>query len=1044
MLHVSQVRGAQSGGGALMLRLDGVDRQAIHKSINSKRGSLAARMTDLLEGQARRGQPSESFLVQTHVRFATSGPATQRESHPHRFVEAKERGPRRVFRVDELESAPAVRPIETAITHNGDMDALCFRGVRLAYPDLSGFLEHVLWTKNELVGDSPLLAGVFELFLTQGLWLESLRLAYLEIVAEPPPDVTGRASALSGVERAQQVRHLLSQHYPVLSMSALQRMAAVGEQVWLATAPGPKARLTQRSDLTHRLSRALQAEVSGELRVLRNEPLCDLFARRALDAFLDNDLYHAARLVEASSEGTFGCVVTSTLEPDTAVAFARGQPLSIGVQSASGTVAIASERNALRVCDDGGRPLFDARLDFELGSAEIARVKVRTTGQPQLSLYNVAAGRNFSRSELEVSGRLVALRDNPLITPLPHEGAGRVRADLLDTPEILRKARASFADPGAYNHRSATAFASALLEHPTPRLLVIGITTDLWLGEQFTRNLRLCFPNIPCEARSSNDVLKEQADTPLPEGTVVLAISQSGQDFPTLAALYHLRLRAGESGAERLFVLTGELDTLMGQVVHQSYARKAPWLGRVFCNSGGYRPSEAATASVSATHATLCELTLFLCERALHSEHRHLLAIDAQDLRALCLRRDDSVDRHAADIVHAEGSRLSEVAQRIAKHGRRFSWHVLEGIVGFIGAAGVLQANLQLGVPLRPSGLIGLLGDLHAQGWPTTLLRSFATQLDVIFYLLLAPGIVWLLRLAQGRPMWHRQGTRELLIGDTPYVSRIVWLLSRRLFSLSYGFASIKPYAADNQDDLILTHEPLRGTLAVLGIPDARRPHLASHGAAAAMTAKQFSSSRSFAGSGAEVVTLGSGRSGPAPGAHLPLPRASITRSNRVLDLLVEGMFDSWERLLAMQVLVTRMAESIAAFYPLAYDPSRTKDQVFAPTTAAPVSAASFFGLAGVARVVRFSRVSLPFDLIERSFAERRSRVSQDEARLSVLPAPLTAPPMLERPSLVPAAPVPVVPVAPAAPAAAPSVAVLHSVPIGSVTQTASKRAERL
>jgi hypothetical protein len=56
-------------------------------------------------------------------------------------------------------------------------------------------------------------------------------------------------------------------------------------------------------------------------------------------------------------------------------------------------------------------------------------------------------------------------------------------------------------------------------------------------------------------------------------------------------------------------------------------------------------------------------------------------------------------------------------------------------------------------------------------------------------------------------------------------------------------------------------------------------------------------------------------------------------------------MFDSWERLMAMQVFLDRFARSLSGFWPLRYDRSRTKDQVFAPTTAAPVSAAAIYQL---------------------------------------------------------------------------------------------------
>jgi hypothetical protein len=232
------------------------------------------------------------------------------------------------------------------------------------------------------------------------------------------------------------------------------------------------------------------------------------------------------------------------------------------------------------------------------------------------------------------------------------------------------------------------------------------------------------------------------------------------------------------------------------------------------------------------------------------------------------------------------------------------------------------------------------------------LLESLGRQANVAFYALLAPLIVWALRALQGRSALHRQGTRELLIGDTRYVHKIAWFLAKKLFSLSYGFASIKPYSADNQDELILTHEPLRGTLALFGIPGAGRPHLRAREAAARMTAKQFASSRSLGGAGAEVLTVGHG---PAPlaeglGVHLVLEPVAVEKPSPLLDALLEDMFDSWERLLVMQVFLGRVAESVARIRPFAYDRSRTKDQVFAPTTAAPVSAAALYQLLAQSR----------------------------------------------------------------------------------------------
>ena len=123
------------------------------------------------------------------------------------------------------------------------------------------------------------------------------------------------------------------------------------------------------------------------------------------------------------------------------------------------------------------------------------------------------------------------------------------------------------------------------------------------------------------------------------------------------------------------------------------------------------------------------------------------------------------------------------------------------------------------------------------------------------------------------------------------------------------------------------------------------------------MTATQFASSRSFGGAGAEVITVGHAPTAPAGFAHLALPSAPVVARSRALDLLIEGMFDSWERMLAMQSLLSHVAEAVAGFYPLGYDPSRTKDQVFAPTTASPVSV-GFLGRGGLAKECCASRAS--------------------------------------------------------------------------------------
>jgi hypothetical protein len=1013
MLSISQMRGAQSGGGAIQVRRGKEPRQLIQKCVNTKRGDLAERMTGALIKKAG-SHPAfgGSFIVQAHVRYATAGLTTKHEAHPFRFVEAAARGPRRVMTFSAGSWQTESRPIETALTHNGDMDGLRWRGTSIGFPDLSAFLERVLGVPNRWVGDSPLLAAAIELFLTRGLWLESLRLAYHLVAAPAPPDFASIPAELQGPKREHALR-ALAQCYPSPTLRTLGRWEGLAEQALLEESDAAlSAALLDPSEMRRyrdRIADQLSARIGdgGEGEIPPERSLA--FARAAVNAFFDNDLYIALRKLEPALDGTFGCVVSSTLEPGCVVALSRGQPLSLGFQRSSGTVCIVSERAAIKVRAARDTAAFDERLDLDLCRGEIARVALSEERSVHLTLYGISDGREYNPDELAVAGRLVPLGNNPYISALPVQAKDRVDADIQAVVPILQRVRAEFQSAGSHNARTAGAFAEALFKRPRPRLLLLGITNDLWLSQQFARNLRALFPRIDVQARSSNEVLREETAIEFDENTVVLAVSQSGQDFPTLGAFLLLQQRAGAAAVDAFFVLTGEIDSLMGQAVGQCYALGAEFSARIFANCSGFRPSEAAIATVNATWYTLLELLLDLARRAQRmTTPAHGFALDPSELAALRSRCDLSVDRHAGLITAKVGAKSADaVSRQLKRQARRWTWHVLEGIVAFAVVVLVLELNLQLRLGLLPSHLLAALPRTAGRWtvWASSARNLIGGQADVAFYAFLAPLTVWGLRKIQRRPTFHRHGTRELLIGDTAYVHQIVWLLARKLFSLSYGFASIKPYSADCQDDLIMTHEPVRGTLLLVGVPDARRQHLHARGAAAFMTAKQFNNSRSFAGAGAEIVTIGHAPPGPGTpfGVHLALPSGDVLRASLKVDLLVEDMFDSWERMLGMQVFLDRVARGVASLALFSYDRSRTKDQVFAPTTAAPVSAAAIYQLLSrtTERYERFEHSSLPFEVVRSEWratapARRTTLWRSDAATNGAVPtsgAPSAEPP---------------------------------------------------
>ena len=974
MLRISQMRGAQSGGGALQVRQGSEPRQLIAKVLNSKRGDLATRLRSALASTSgSRAAHGSRFLVQTHVRYATASPSSQHEAHPFRFTEAKQRGPRRILRFENGQLVTSVRPIETALTHNGDMDGMRWRGVPLGFLELGCLLERILGVENRWNGDSPVLAAAIELYLTQGMWLESFRLAYQLTIAPPAPVVSRLPPGLSGPARRRALRAHMGEH-PAPGLEELRAWEALAEATLheqIAAMPVPPAgdgvgwrrfRVALASALHARLDAARLPAIPGDRSLA--------FARAAVNCFFDNDLYIALRKLEAALDGTFGCVVTSTLEPGSLVAMSRGQPLSLGFERARGRVGVVSERAALKVMAQDGAPAFDERLDLDLCRGEIARVVLPPDSDAiRLTLYGISHGRESTSAELVAAGRMVRIVDNAYVAPLPSEAKDRVAADFASLPQLLADIQADWREPSRINRRTAEAFATRLFERKRARVVVLGITNDLWLAQHFAQSLLRLFPELEARAVSSNEVLANPASVRVDADTLVLALSQSGQDFPTLGALVLLSAQAPLEARDGFFVLTGEVDSLLGQAVGQSYAREAPFTGRIFHNLSGFRPSEAAIATVSATHLTLVELLLWLAKRgldtALYPTPPHGLRLSPRELDVLTTRAARAVDTQIPTIVaRDDGARLG---QALTRHAVRWSRHVAEGLVAFALVVLVLELNLEFGVGLLPSSLLAAVPRAWsgAPAWAAPVLRVVGSQANVLFYAFLGPLLILGLRSLQGRPGLHRQGTRELLIGDVGYVHQIGWLLAKKLFSLSYGFASVKPYSANCQDELIMTHEPLRGTLMLLGIPDGRRKHLAIRAGAALMSAKQFSNSRSVGGAGAEIVTISHAPLSSSVGAAIELPSVELPELSPLGEDLVEGLFDSWERLVAMQRFLDSMGQSVSRLGPFRYDRSRTKDQVFAPTTAAPVSAAAIYQLLSRTseRYASNGDASLPFEV---------------------------------------------------------------------------------
>ena len=507
MLHVTQLRGAQSGGGAVKVGVAGQPRQIIDKCVKAKRADLADPLdaADADGPAAAGGRARRSWCRRTCASRPRARPARGVASVSLRRAGAA----RPAARVSPgvLEAAPTraarsrPRSPTTAISTRST-----FRGVRIAHPELGFFLERVLEAENRWVGDSPALAGAFELFLTQGLWLESLRLAYLEVIAPPPPDISVLAAA-QRPRRHARLRAPAPARVPGASRGAARR-ARRDRRAGLARRPSPRRARACRSATRWPSGSAPRCAPIRCATSIRGWSTA--FARRALDRFLDNDLFRAAREMEARGRGH-----VRLRDHQHARAGHRG-----GVRARAAALAgraardrhgrhrLRAQRAARARRRRPGRVRRAARLRSDQRRDRAHRD--RRVLQPQLALYSVAERRTLHARGARTFGAA------GLAARQPADPAAAARGQVARAPGSRGPAGRPARGPRRLRRPQTRATAAAPRRWPTRcsrtrrrACCVLGITNDLWLAQQFVSNLKLCLRGVHAEAMSSNQFLKE-------------------------------------------------------------------------------------------------------------------------------------------------------------------------------------------------------------------------------------------------------------------------------------------------------------------------------------------------------------------------------------------------------------------------------------------------------------------------------------------------------------------------------------------------------
>ena len=528
---------------------------------------------------------------------------------------------------------------------------------------------------------------------------------------------------------------------------------------------------------------------------------------------------------------------------------------------------------------------------------------------------------------------------------------------------------------------------------PTVDLLITGEENSLWIGEKFTQDLKVVFPFLNIVTISANQILQQLdrgfGQLNLGKDSLVLAITQSGQTFSTVQVINVFDHLSSQGTIGELFILTGELSGFINStqgkgglttISHSSFVdndnnhrhrnldsrynggNPHNALSRIFVNGSDRRTAEPSTVAVAATLQTLTELLFYLAKQ-MRSDFPHNdplgMTLTTESLMVLAMMKEDFLSKNVPYIIgtNDRGDSINSTTnQALLKNGRYWANHVTETPLAWAIHALYIVISVGWTIPFGHAlplvkTLSGLLfNSIALSPELTAFLTPAITIADITVYIFGAWLWTLAIRYYQGRQLLARTGKRTLVIGDVTWLNQLLQAYVSKLFSLSYGIASIEVHSANPQDHLLhaFGHRIVRGTLIWLGIPDGRRSQEQQAAEnAVIMTGKQANGVRNF-NIGAEIVAVGQNPKISKQGFSKSLVldsnndaiyfrNAAVTEQKAQIEQLRESCFGSFERLLTGYVFFWALAKKVASFPLLKYEYWKSQSRTKVMTTASPV-----------------------------------------------------------------------------------------------------------
>ncbi|KAJ1454221.1 hypothetical protein M885DRAFT_522003 [Pelagophyceae sp. CCMP2097] len=662
MVAITMVRGAQSGGVVTFVDSKGDVQGLRSRVVNAKRTDLSKLVRRKLEKDEAYATPLPGVKFYAgHTRFATTSKATFDGTHPHQWSPAQKLDCYDGFDEGVVSLNAVARRFEVFICHNGDLDFFQVGARTYDLALVQQWLIRATGCEMPSAVDSCAVAGLLDLHRAQSCWALSARFGFLFGPARQtldyhvPPNFAeiGKVfdAAFSHVAKSCGSRR-------VQDVGSPENRRRVAEEA--------RKRL-QDFDLFPSTPGARVEDVEGG-----SEDLGAMCVA-AVDAFFDNDLLWSTRLFLKHAKGSFGLMVSCTLDARRQVVLAaRGQTMSVAVYPKLGLALYASEQAAVKAAMGVDKPAATAargqvvpaakyvatddphvsadgdrygdgavRVDLDDLGGEVCLVDWSTLGRPSWSRENraltsvgFAGGKCTLTLHAEASKqpamakRLLPLDDNPLILPLPPDSDDPVGTDISDIPRVLHAIQEDWNGGVSMNRFAAWHFGRKLKDRLLRRsrgdlgahavdVLVTGCEVSLWLGEQFSSDLQMCLTALNVKTVSANKIL-----------------GLFGQDFAA-PQTGHCFSEGAWDLRETIVVIVshsgGTFSPLAVSNLLQSSTRSiflvsGEWdtqvgkqlrkLGggiaeaRVFSTGVGIRPAEPCTVSVAATHQLLTQILI--------------------------------------------------------------------------------------------------------------------------------------------------------------------------------------------------------------------------------------------------------------------------------------------------------------------------------------------------------------------------------------------------------------------------------------------------